>query len=114
MHKHVQIWPRSAVACAMSQQANSVSCSISSGSSLFPKESVFILIIRKMVLWQTVKKTFANSLDPDQAQHFVGPDLDRNVWHSDRNPENFLRWIEKISIEQRHYYPTSDLLKHYY
>ena len=87
----------------------------SSGSSLFLKESLlYLYIIRKMVVGPTAKKTFANSLDPDQAQHFVGPDLDRNVWHSDRNPENFLRWIEKISIEQRHYYPTSDLLKHYY
>ena len=32
---------------------------------------------------------FANSLNPDQAQHFVGPDLDPNCFHSDGIPERF-------------------------
>ena len=28
--------------------------------------------------WYRLLITFANSLDPDQARHFVGPDLDPN------------------------------------
>ena len=31
----------------------------------------------------------ANSLNPDQAQHFVGPDLDPNCLYSDGIPERF-------------------------
>ena len=33
--------------------------------------------------------TFANSLDPDQAQRFVGPDLDSNCLTSGGIPERF-------------------------
>ena len=42
--------------------------------------------------------TFANSLAPDQAQHFVGPDLDPNCLHPDG--------IEKKSSIQRVKYGT--------
>ena len=31
-------------------------------------------------LFQKISQHVINSLDPDQAQHFVGPDLDPNFW----------------------------------
>ena len=40
-------------------------------------------------------KTFANSLDPDQAWINVGPIWIQNVWHSDGIPEKFF-WKKKI------------------
>ena len=34
---------------------------------------------------------FVNSLDPDQARHNVGPNLNPTVWHSDSIPERLFR-----------------------
>ena len=40
---------------------------------------------------------FANSLDPDQDRHKVGPDLNKNVWHSDSVTE---RVYGKVNFEK--------------
>ena len=42
---------------------------------------------------------FANSLDPDQARHFVGPDLDPNCLHSGGIPEK-RRFLKRLILKK--------------
>ena len=44
--------------------------------------------------------TFANSLDPDQTQQNVGPDLDPNCWHSASIPERFF-FFENDDLQRK-------------
>ena len=41
----------------------------------------------------------SNSLDPDQARHFVGPELDPNCWQS-LSADNTRRQRIKLSLEE--------------
>ena len=48
-------------------------------------------------------KTFANSLDPDQARQMSGLIWIQTVWHSDGNPEIIFRksWFWKKSADDK-------------
>ena len=44
---------------------------------------------------------FANMLDPDQARHLVGPDLDPNCLHSDGRDHTFCGIWFKLSMSHK-------------
>ena len=59
-----------------SQKAASGSCSVF--NSLLARDNFYHPLITFANNFYHPLITFANSLDPDQARHFVGPDLDPN------------------------------------
>ena len=62
---------------------------------------IFCWLAQKRKFYSLLQITFADSLNPDQDQLSVGPDLDANCWHCDSNLKDFfaLFKIECLFLE---------------